>query len=181
MFLKVAQHPIHYVIGSITHAPLVMQAWAQEDPGYKLRWIGLYAATLFIMSAMVMGLQAGIFMAVSCLLMIGFMSAPTILAMPKGLPFTQRFSEAYLNGVLAWHAFFISIYLVQTAMIFLTSLSGSWSPSTSMWVVSAIASVFCAFSLQMASSLTRRMPQWAVPVGAASMGVAVHLISKMYS
>lgn len=181
MFLKSAQHPIHYVIGSITHAPTMIQAWSHEDPGYKMRWIALYIATLFAMSATVMGLQAGVFMAISCILMIAFMSAPTILAMPKSIPITQRFSEAYLNGILPWHAFFVSIYLIQTASIFLGSLSGNWSIASGQWVVTIIASVFCAFSLQMASSLTTRMPQWAVPVGALSMGMAFQLVSRAYS
>jgi hypothetical protein len=181
MFLKSAQHPIHYVIGSISHAPMVYQAWELEDPFYKMRWIGLYVATLFALTASVMGIQAGIFMGVSCLLMIGFMSAPTILSMPKKIPLTQRFSESYLNGVLAWHGFFISIYLIQAASLVLARMSGTWSTTSSLWVVSAIAAVFCAFSLQMASSLTRRMPQWAVPVGAAAMGIAVQFVSKLYS
>jgi hypothetical protein len=157
----------------------MLQAWEQEDASYKLSWIGLYVATFFVMTASIMGVQAGIFMAVSCLLMIGFISAPTMLAMPKSVPFPLRFSESYLNGILAWHGFFISIYLIQMASLFFAKLSGAWSYSASIVVLSAISAVFCGFSLQMASSLTRRMPQWAVPVGAASMGIAIQIISKL--
>jgi len=177
MFLKTAQHPIHYVVGSITQFPTVIKAWELEPFAYKMQWLFLYALTFFMLTASVGGLEVGVFMALSCLVMVGATAGPTIMASPKSTPFLLRFSDAYANAILPWHAFFVSMYLLQMMGLGLSALSGSWTLASSMTVLTCIVAMFCAFALQMAVSLTGRLPQWVVPVGSATMAYAMKLFS----
>lgn len=175
MFTKTAQHPVHYVFGCITHAPLIFAAWALEDYSYKMRWLGLYVLSLFSSVSLAINVQTGTFVGVAVLFLVGFMALPSFMATKGEGPFALRFSEAYGNAVLAWHAFFISFYLFMIAFSLVLSFSHiAWTKTVASVMFAGVSVIYMAFTTQMASSSTKGFKQWVVPFSATLSGFGMY-------
>lgn len=171
MFTKTAQHPVHYVFGCITHAPLVFSAWALEDFSYKMRWLALYVFTLFTAVTMSVNAEAGIFVGVCVMFINGFIALPAFMATKGEGPFALRFSNAYGNAILAWHAFFVGFYLfVMMFGLVMILFSLAWTKTTVSVFFGCVSALYMAFTMQMASSSTKNFKQWVVPLASTIAG-----------
>lgn len=178
MFSKMAQHPVHYVFGCITHAPLVFQAWALEDFGYKMRWLVLYVLGMSLAVCSTIGISAGVFVGVCVISIIGFMALPSFMGSKGGGSFLLRFSNAYANAVLAWHGFFVSFYLFM--MLFATMmlmLDEAWTKHSAAIFMGAIAVLYIGFTMQMAASTTKGVGQLAVPAASSIAGMGMYALT----
>lgn len=182
MFIKTAQHPVHYVFGCITHAPLVFAAWALEDFSYKLRWLALYVLSLFTIVTATLGVEGGIFVSVAVVFVTGFMAMPAFMATKGEGPFALRFSEAYGNAILAWHSFFVSFYLFVILFGLTLTLFGiPWTKDAASVLFSCISMIYTAFTMQMASSTVKKFKQWAVPLVAVVSGIGMYAFMQWSS
>lgn len=153
------QHPVHYAFGCTTHAPSVFEAWVNEQFNIKAKYFFLY---LYFMGFG--GYASGQFglldMAGLYIMIVGIMSIP-IYVLSENKSFLDGISNAFFNGVLAFHGFFISFFIIYN-FIFLTSMYlDAWSPSMATLAMSIGMVLMTSFSLQMAATINHRLP-WAV-------------------
>lgn len=179
MFTKTAQHPVHYVFGCITHAPLVFAAWALEDYNYKMRWLALYVLSLFTAVTIAINVQTGLFVGIAMMFLTGFMALPSFMATKGEGPLTLRFSEAYGNAVLAWHAFFVSFYLFMIVFSLVLAFSHiAWTKTVASVLFAGVSVIYMAFTTQMASSSTKNFKQWVVPFSAILSGTGMYFFMQ---
>lgn len=169
------QHPIHYIFGCVTHAPSVMEAWVNESFVFKMRYLFVY---------MVFFIGAGIYtpgmkpfdMAGIVMLTIFIMSLPAMMLDTSKESLSMQMSKAFSNGVLAFHGFFLTYFILYNVISLLLIANGLWVVSSANTLMALNIGLMTGFSLQLANVMNHKLPILLVPVFSIMMACIVKYV-----
>lgn len=170
---QVAQHPVHYMFGMPTHAPLVIKSWMQEPFELKKRFFLLYIAFFFCLGITIENLGAAMNMVGIVILTTFMMAIPSAIADPSSAKIIPSISNAFFNAVMTFHGFLLT-YFVLYNVVSLVSLSfGVWNIRTSSAVISLSAALMIGFMMQQVAATNKNVPWLSVPIISIAVGCLV--------
>jgi hypothetical protein len=167
------QHPVHYVFGMPSHAPLSIKAWMQESFELKSRLFLWYFSFFVAVGSLTRDLQSGFDMAGIYILSIFIMALPSAIFDPKDSSILSSLSEAYFNAVLSFHGFLLTYFVLYNAISIGAIYAGIWTLELSFMIVGLSLSLMVGFSMQQAVATNKRLPWAIVPLLSISSGAAV--------
>lgn len=158
------QHPVHYVFGMPSHAPLVMKAWMNEPLAYKAKLLAWYISFFFLIGTVADSFRAGLDLVGVVIFTTLIISMPAAVCDPDDKDLIPSISDAFFNGILSFHGFII-LYLSLHAFVNLVAVYfGIWSLQLSNMMLSLSFGLMVGFSLQQAVSANKNIPWMLVPI-----------------
>lgn len=170
--LPLPQHPIHYLLGSITHAPYVFEAWVHERIEIKKALFLFYAYSFIGIGLIMPGVGMLDFFGIY-VMVAGIMSIPTYIFSNKQ-PFLIKVSNSFFNGVLAYHAFFVFFFIAYNASIISSGFFDGWTPNRNSVTMGLGMMMLSGFSLQMAWTNSKGFPWTMVWLFSLIIGVLAY-------
>jgi hypothetical protein len=167
---QVAQHPVHYVFGMPTHAPLVIKSWMQEPFELKKRFFLWYIGFFFCLGASIEGFGAGLNMVGIILLTTFMMAIPSAIADPDSSRLIPSLSASFFNAILSFHGFLLMYFVIYNLISILAFYFGAWSLQTSSALLSLSAALMLGFMMQQVAATNRNVPWLCVPIISITVG-----------
>lgn len=158
------QHPVHYVFGMPTHAPLAIKAWMQEPFELKARFFLWYIAFFGYIGYLSTGLAGATGHAGIIILATFMLSIPSAFFDPSDAKIVSSISNAFFNGILTFHGFFLTYFVLYTVISICAIQAGMWTIATSNALVSLCSALMVGFSMQQVVATNRKVPWLSVPV-----------------
>lgn len=154
--LPLPQHPIHYLFGSITHAPSVFEAWIHEKIEIKKALFILY--TYFYVALGYISPEVGLLDLFGIYFMVTALMSIPIYIFSDGNSFLMKVSDSFFNGVLAYHAFFIFFFIVFNISLISSAFLGTWTINWNNTTLALGMVMLSGYSLQMAWTNSKKFP-----------------------
>lgn len=167
------QHPIHYVFGMPSHAPLAIKAWMQEPFELKARFFLWYIAFFAFIGYLSTGLGGATGHAGIIVLATFMLSLPSAFFDPSDAKILSSISNAFFNGILTFHGFFLTYFVLYTGISIWAFETGHWTIATSNALVSLCSALMVGFSMQQVVATNRKVPWFSVPVLSIALGYGV--------
>lgn len=167
------QHPVHYVFGMPSHAPLAIKAWMQEPFELKARFFLWYISFFAYLGFLSSGLGGATGHAGIIILATFMLSLPSAFFDPSDEKIISSVSNAFFNGILTFHGFFQTYFVLYTVISIAAFKYGFWTVATSNALIGLCSSLMIGFSMQQVVATNRRVPWFSVPVLSIAVGYAV--------
>lgn len=177
IMISLPQHPVHYVFGMTSHAPLAIKAWIQEDFTLKSRFFLWYVAFFFWIGSLGGGFLGGATMAGIIVLTTFVMAFPSAVFDPSDSKFIPSISNAFFNGILSFHGFLITYFVIYNVVSIAAFMTGHWTLATSNALMATSGGLMVGFSVQQIVATNARVPWFSVPI--ISIGIAYGIFKTM--
>jgi hypothetical protein len=165
-----AQHPVHYVFGMPTHAPLVIKSWMQEPFELKKRFFLWYISFFFFLGFCVGGIDAALNMVGIILLTTFMMTLPSAIADPSNGKLIPSISNAFFNAILSFHGFLMTYFILYNVVTIVAVALGVWDVHASAALLSLSAALLIGFMIQQVAATNKSVPWLCVPVISIAVG-----------
>lgn len=157
-------HPLHYLLGMITHAPVLAQKWRHEPVNYKFSF-GMFYLILFACAGYAIGdgsvYAAQLFSSIYVLTLIMFVMPLMLFDVRKG-DWLYRLSCAFSNTPLLFHAYNQSIFLIIGFFAPIAMMVNMDPMQTVRITTTMSVAVFGLFVMQMAQAMHDHVKNWLV-------------------
>jgi hypothetical protein len=167
------QHPVHYIFGMPSHAPLAIKAWMQESFELKARFFLWYIAFFAYVGYMSNGVHGASGLVGIIIMSVFMLSLPSALFDPSDAKILSSLSNAFFNGMLTFHGFFMTYFVIYTIVSITAVSMGFWTVATSNALLSLCAALMIGFSMQQVVATNRKVPWGSVPLISIATGYAV--------
>lgn len=170
------QHPIHYVFGMPSHAPLAIKAWMQEPFQLKSRFFLWYICFFAFVGFMSGGVSGATNLSGIIVLTTFMLSLPSAFFDPSDAKIISSISNAFFNGVLTFHGFFMTYFVLYTLVSIAAFKFNFWTIATSNALLGLCAALMIGFSMQQVVATNRKVPWFSVPIISIGFSYAVYKV-----
>lgn len=173
IMISYPQHPVHYTFGMPSHAPLAIKAWMQEPFGLKARFFLWYISLFAYIGYLSAGLGGAVGYVGIIVLTTFMLALPSAFFDPSDSKIISSISNAFFNGVLTFHGFFQTYFVLYTIVSICAFKYGLWTIATSNALIGLCSALMIGFSVQQVVATNKKVPWFSVPVLSISTGYAV--------
>lgn len=167
------QHPVHYIFGMPTHAPLVIRAWINEEISFKIKFFAWYIGFFFLVGFAGGSVKAGLDMAGIVILATFMMGLPSAIFDPKDSKLLTSFSDSFFNAILSFHGFLLTYFVLYNVISLTAIFMGEWTLAVSNALIGLSFSLMVGFSIQQVIAVNKSVPWMTVPIMGISSGVGL--------
>lgn len=179
--INLPQHPIHYVFGMPSHAPLAIKAWMQEPFELKAKFFLWYISFFGFLGYMSGGFDGAVNLAGIIILTTFMLSFPSAVFDPSDSKIISSLSNSFFNGILTFHGFFQTYFLMYNIVFICAYETGYWTLAASNALLGLCAALMIGFSMQQVVATNRKVPWFSVPVLSTAIGCGVFKLLTIYS
>lgn len=172
--ISLPQHPVHYVFGMTSHAPLAIKAWMQESFKLKSRFFLWYISFFGYIGFLSGGFQGATALAGIIIMATFMMALPSAIFDPSDAKIIPSLSSAFFNAVLTFHGFFLTYFVLYTLVSICAIKFGFWTIVTSNALMGLSAALMIGFTIQQVVATNRKVPWFSVPLLSLTAGCLVN-------